>query len=205
MSDGIVRICNQHELELRAIGSDLVCPHGHSCPVDWRVREPLPFVSDRFKPVCPIHGHRLSGAGRILECPEGHQCTTVRPAPVTSMEKPMPRPKTAHARVEKPHGTPSRYWQGCKCQPCKTAINEYVKERKAGKLAPASSTRRKPAALARRPRTVDVVVVPATKAADLEGRVLALRIDLAAAERAYLDHVARMIPGVRITREAAAE
>jgi hypothetical protein len=199
MSDGIVRICNQHHLELRQIGGGLVCPGGHSCPDDWRVKEDTPYVDPRaLRPTCPVHGCRLTGSGSTLDCQYGHKCTTRRPE-LPKTEKTMPEtPIKSRRRIEHAHGTPGRYWQKCRCQPCKDAVNEHVKATKLkrlnGKGAP--SPKAVVRASAPRPRALVAVVVPRTNGADLEGRVLRLRSDLAAAEQAYIAHVRKLLPGL---------
>lgn len=226
MSDGIVRICNQHQLELRQIGPALVCPGGHSCPLEWHVKEDVPYVDPRnLKPVCPVHGCRLTGSGSTLDCQYGHKCTT-RTLPRT--EKPMAetvkdqKPKRGTVR---PHGTHQRYFQEVKsgaapCDPCRKAANEYGKARRLARLAAAGETKRSkretkapktetvPAkretksralvvrAKASRPRAVVAIVVPRAAGADLEGKVLRLRAELAEAEQAYLAHVRKLLPGL---------
>jgi hypothetical protein len=35
-----------------------------------------------------------------------------------------------HHKVDNEHGTPHRYWQGCRCEPCKKANTEYHKAMK---------------------------------------------------------------------------
>lgn len=53
------------------------------------------------------------------------------------MSKSIARLKKSLATWERPHGTTSRYWQGCRCTPCRAAIANRVAqnqaERKAGR------------------------------------------------------------------------
>lgn len=143
-ANGIVRICNQHNVQLRHIGADLVCPIGHVCAFDWHLQETVPYA-DPIKRICPTHGTRLIGSGTILECQyDGHKCTTVRPPSPTKPETSMPAPKPGDKSPLKPrrdavessaaaqfglvppgrkrlspgtvspHGTAQRYWSGCK-------------------------------------------------------------------------------------------
>lgn len=155
MSDGVVRICNQHGHELRLIGADLVCPAGHACPVDWSVKA-LPWADPKIR-TCPLHGVRLTGAGEILDCQYGHEVSirlSDRPdprptdrlpdrSPVLPADSPTRKresqgaptmPKTTRGEL-KPHGTPQRYWRGCRCQPCKTALADHQRARIAAKRA----------------------------------------------------------------------
>lgn len=196
MSDGIVRICNAHQMELRQIGATFACPHGHDCPTDWSVKEARPYVDARDpRPTCPIHGCRLTGAGSVLECQYGHQCTTRKPE--QPKQEPAAMPKT---KIEHPHGTALRYWAGCKgpdgCRPCKDAVNAHVKALKARKLVAKRATEAPNPA---KPRRVSIrsqrsKPTPPTLGADLERRILTLRSELAEAEEAYLAHVATIVP-----------
>lgn len=244
MSDGIVRICNAHQVELRLIGSTLVCPHGHECPTDWSVKEDMPYVDPRtLRPTCPLHGCRLTGSGSILDCQYGHKCTTrlpTQPKPEASMpvEKSTTQPLTLPAGRKRsspgtvhPHGTHQRYWSGCKgpegCQPCKDAVNKHVAARKAARLKaqgkPLPTPRVKAAPLKPRRVAAQAIAtslacrvpqkflgvpvpqeVPATQSAELEARIHILRTALAAAEAAFLAHVATVVPNVEISRASAA-
>jgi len=237
MSDGIVRVCDLHKMELRQIGVGFVCPSGHQCDVAWHIpASGLPWADPRAR-LCPIHGKRLTGAGDILDCEQyGHQCSTRdadRPAPARAVavaaakplapvrveaqplkpeihtEEPMPVRKT-----DKPHGTPGRYWQGCKCRPCRTAISDYQKARKAGppsgrakllsvkravltnalaKIDPSPATS---------PQRVNAVLVPAQTASlgRAAGAILELREKLSAAEAAFAAQVSAFLPGYALAR-----
>lgn len=225
MSDGIVRICNAHQMELRQLGATFACPQGHECPTDWSVKEDMPYVDPRtLRPTCPLHGCRLTGSGSILDCQYGHKCTTrhatqPQPRPEASMPVDKSTPKATRAPrsprgTEHPHGTRQRYFQevkvGATCEACRKAANDYAKAKKLEREGKASPKPRRVAAqaiatsLARRvPRPIETVVVPASQSAKLEGRIHSLRAELAAAEAEFLAHVATVVPNVEISRASA--
>lgn len=112
-------------------------------------------------------------------------------------------------KTEKPHGTAGRYWQGCKCQPCRTAISDYQKARKTApptRRAKLGDVKRaiRTNALAKidsvpsaSPQRVTAVVVPAQTASlgRAAGAILELREKLAAAEAQFAAQVAGFLPG----------
>src|SRR5436190_7052817 len=199
MAQDMVRICNEHDVELRQLGARWVCPRGHSCDLDWTLK-PRPAV----QPEAP---HVVSKA--------------IDPKP--KKETPMPT-KTQH-----PHGTHQRYFQEAKsgegtCDACKKAAAKYSKERRQAKLKaagkpatrrdavqhratksktspprrpPGKAIRVKIAEPASRPfRTLKVPFVPAARPGDLEVKIFRLREELAAAEVAFFHHVRAVLPDV---------
>lgn len=196
MSDGIIRLCREHDMELRQLGAHLVCPHGHTCDVDWYVKP----AATRVGPSLPLP---------VIE----------EPIERKPKEKRMPTPK-----VENPHGTAARYWQKCRCQPCKTAVSAHVRAQKLKRLkaegkplpkprnlkAKASLVRAEPpvSRQAKQPRRSKALVVGRSPAewlgspagTALESKVLRLRVFLAEAEQAYLAHVQKLLPGLVLSR-----
>jgi hypothetical protein len=124
MSDGIIRLCREHDMELRQLGAHQVCPHGHTCDVDWYVLTPATRPGPSLPlPVVQVTAPRGSANGESK--------------PRTRRKIDMPQ-----AKVEHPHGTRHRYWRGCRCQPCKDALASYQREKK-GKAPRGPSQARK--------------------------------------------------------------
>lgn len=189
MSDGIIRLCNEHDMELRQLGAHLVCPHGHTCDVEWYL-----------KPHAIKSGPSL--AAPVVEI------TTADPAQPRKAKHgdTMPETTKTNNRVVHPHGTPQRYFQEVKigetCEACRKAANAYAKAKRAER-----TKSKAPAKTASRVRTPVRTMTPArttpnikAAAGDLEGRILRLRAELAEAEAAYIAHVQILIPGIDLAR-----
>lgn len=204
MSDGIIRICREHDMELRQIGAHLVCPRGHTCDVDWYVQQ----AASRLAPSLPLP---------VVEVSAPREAEKAR-STTSPKEKRMPKTQS-HTRGEvHPHGTYQRYFQEAKagagtCEPCRRAASAYAKEKRdarlaaagkpvkqararAAKTAPAREQPRKTAALIPREKPRHKGVVPRSQGSDLENEVLRLRADLVEAEQAYLAHVRKLLPGL---------
>jgi hypothetical protein len=209
MSDGVIRFCREHDMELRQLGAHLVCPLGHTCDVDWYVKQ----AATRVVPSLPIP---------VVEEPIERKPKEKTMATAMDQSKPKRRSPGQLA----PHGTPQRYFQEVKgdgktCEPCRKAASAYAKARRLARLAAAGqqpSTRATKSSPVRKPKSVQqkpakilrskALVVPRSPAewlgspagADLENKVLRLRADLAEAEQAYLSHVQKLIPGLVLSR-----
>lgn len=169
MSDGITRICREHDMELRQLGAHFVCPYGHTCDTEWYVKPP----TAKTGPSLPAPVVQLTAP-------------TVEPKPRPRRKSVMPREK-----VEHPHGTRQRYWRGCKCQPCKSALAKYQRERKAEKEGGPVSERKKPAR-----RTG-----PGPKASKVVRAKRALRIEDALAAEASPHDLGRLASAILNLRE----
>lgn len=157
-----VRTCNEHDVELRQIGSGeaarWVCPRGHSCEVDWTMKPAQKPTTAAPRPEAVV--------------PASEPATSRR-------RSPMPMPKAEH-----PHGSHKRYWRGCRCQPCRDAVSKYLRDRKGGVAAPARKRGVKPAKPARTaPRRAKRTAIPADlNLGALAAKIGALRADLNQAE-----------------------
>lgn len=239
MSDGITRVCDVHKMELRQIGAGFVCPAGHQCDLEWHIPATgLPWA-DPILRLCPIHGKRLTGAGDILSCDQyAHQCSTResdRPAAKTPTAVPAfavgravaPKELSVPTKPQRlkteepsmpvqqklhPHGTAGRYWQKCRCQPCRDAIREYQRQKREGAAKPRAEVaqeralpalRRKAKAPNRRTvRRVTAELVPGRNAITLSGglaravsEIAGLREQLAEAESRFRAEVASFLQG----------
>lgn len=208
MSDGVIRMCREHDMELRLLGPHFVCPFGHSCDVDWYVKTasvartspalPLPVVVEVVAPSAAV--------------------ASSEPKQKSRREAPMPKPKVVH-----PHGTHQRYWATCRCERCRAAINKYLKDKKREKAAAVGgaspldepsakraalakprktyarrATKRTPALPAR--RTADAVIVSPvnTDLSVMVDRIAALDAQLRAAEAEFARGVNGLLRGWKI-------
>lgn len=195
-----LRRCRKHQLNLEEYGDHLVCPAGetHICE-DFVVidRKTGAVVNEVPEDEGAAPKTPPPGAAELIQTLAGGLRAKREPR----KEKPMPMKKT-----EKAHGTSGRYWQGCRCRPCRTAVNEHVKAlkaKRAGKAAPKGDVvhhRATKAAPVQKSTPVHKRAAKSTGVGDLESTVLRLRAELAAAEDAYLHHVKALLPGVDIGR-----
>lgn len=214
MSDNIIRICNQHGQELRLIGAAYVCPFGHDAGLDWHVRETLPFA-DPVKRRCPIHGKPLIGPGPTVECTHDGQKFTLARAQAPQ-ETPMPQPTPTAAKpaiaskgADIEHGTAKGYWRKCRCQPCKTAITEYLRD-KNGKGAArtfARATSKHIVKATRRPKPIRPAAATISEAVDslvrLSATVKQLERELKEAQAALAARVVEILPSDAISAALA--
>lgn len=207
MSDGVIRLCREHDMELRQYGSHFACPRGHTCDVDWYVKTasvartapalPVPVVVEVVAP--PI------------------EVTASEPKPKSRRESHMPKPKLVH-----PHGTHQRYWAKCRCEKCRAAINKYLKDKKREKAAAVGvspldeptakrtasakprktyarrATKRTPALPARRTAAAVIVSPVNTDLSVMVDRIAALDAQLRAAEAEFARGVNGLLRGWKI-------
>lgn len=195
MSDGITRLCREHDMELRQYGSHFACPRGHTCDVDWYV-----------KPANAVHPTPALPAPVVIEA------ATPRAAEPADEPKPRREATMPKTKVEHPHGAHQRYWAGCRCQRCRTAITEYLKTKKRDKAAAAGvepprkerkasqkrASKRAPALPAR--RAVDAVIVSPvnTDLSRMADRIATLAAQLSAAEAEFAQGVNGLLRGWKI-------
>lgn len=110
----------------------------------------------------------------------------------------------------KEHGTAGRYWQGCRCQPCRDAVNEHVKALKAkreGKPATQGNAvqhhRATNPAPVRKPEPVHKKASKSTCRArtlsSIAGEIQVLRSQLARAEAEFARAVSAVLPNHKVT------
>jgi len=153
-ADPRTRICPVHGKRLSGAGEILECElydHQVSTRDSDRPRSPEPLTPRSPKP-----------GDRILPRPKPPQPSTPPAAAATrstnalspaSHRNPKPTPTAGVTNMPvktqlQPHGTWQRYYQyapgEARCQPCKTAVNEYVKANKLKKLGVSGNPPQKP-------------------------------------------------------------
>lgn len=202
-----MRRCRKHRLNLEEFGEELHCPAppaGHICDdfqvIDRKTGTVVNEVPEEEGAAVSQQREKANGRGS-------------KPFSVSGR-------RGVSARGElKPHGTHQRYFQKCRCQPCKDAANQYSREKRHARLRAAGKTpktigprtekkpRRAAAAIAR----VSTAVTPtpfATAARTLSASadvIIALREQLTRREAEFATHVSSLLPGWKLFPAVDAE